>query len=33
MLIANDGQLIIEEFKHNGYEPIGKIMMQEILFI
>lgn len=33
VLINERSELRIERFKQNGYEPIGKVMMQEIIFI
>ncbi len=32
VLVNDEGRLGIEKFKQNGHTPIGKVMMQEILF-
>ncbi len=33
ILVHNNGKLKVEKYKQNGYEPIGKIIMQETMFV
>jgi transcriptional regulator with XRE-family HTH domain len=32
VLIHDNGKLRVEKYKQNGYEPVGRVMMQEVIY-